>query len=216
MKRACERLRIGPGAAHQREQLVLVPFAAGRLGHDLLRQHVERRGQHAQRVELAAADAVEQRGAFDQLVARLRKQPRLRHPAHRVARAPRALQEGGDGARRAELADQVDVADVQPQLQRGGGHQHLQLAALQALLGIQPRLLRQAAVVRGHGLLAEDVAQVPRRALGHAARVDEHQRGLVQPHQLGHAAYTCVHWSFDITASSGVGGSSSARSRCLA
>jgi hypothetical protein len=179
--------RIGPGAAHQREELVLVPFAAGRLGHDLLGQHVERRGQHAQRVELAAADAVEQRGAFDQFVARLREQPRLRHPAHRVARAAGPLQKGGDGAGRADLADQVDVADVQPQLQRGGGHQHLQLAALQALLGIEPRLFRQAAVVRRHRLLAQDVAQVPRRALGHAARVDEHQRGLVQPHQLGHA-----------------------------
>ena len=49
---------------------------------------------------------------------------------------PDALQEGRDRARRAELADQVDVADVDAQLQRGGGDQRLQLAALQPLFGV--------------------------------------------------------------------------------
>ncbi len=78
----------------------------------------------------------------------------------------------------------------------------LQLAALEALFGVEPRLLRQAAVVRRHRLLAEDVAQVPRRAFGHAARVDEHQRGAVQPAPVRRRAHTpASHWSFDITAS---------------
>ena len=72
---------VRPGAAHQCEQRVLVPFAAGDLGDDLLRQHVERRLRDAQRVELAAAHAVEQRRALDQVVARLREQPALGHAA---------------------------------------------------------------------------------------------------------------------------------------
>ena len=86
-----------------------------------------------------------------------------------MAGAADALQERGDRARRAELADQVDVADVDAELERRGGDQRLQLAALQALLGVEPLLARQAAVVRGDVLLAEPLGQVARRALGHAA-----------------------------------------------
>ncbi len=175
---------VGPGAAHQREQGVFVPVATRGLGDDLLREHVQRRRRHVQRVEFAAADRIQQRGAFDELVARLREQPCLGRAADGMAGAAGALQERGDRARRAELAHEVDVADVQPQLQRRRGHQHLQLAALEPLLGIQPELAREAAVVGGDGLLAEQVAQVARGALGHAARVDEDQRGAVLRDQL--------------------------------
>jgi hypothetical protein len=61
----------------------------------------------------------------------------------------------------------------------------LQLAALEALLGVEPVFLGQAAVVRGDVFLAEALAQVARHALGHAARVDEDERGAVQRHQFG-------------------------------
>ena len=107
-------------------------------------------------VELAAAHAVEQRRAFDQLVAREREQPALGRAVDRMAGAADALQEGRDRARRAELADQVDVADVDAELERGGRHQRLELAALEPLLGVEPLLLGEAAVVRGHA--------APRRA----------------------------------------------------
>ena len=104
-----------------------------------------------------------------------------------MARAPDALQEARDRARRAQLADQVDLADVDAELQRGGRHQRLQLAALQALLGVQPVLLGHAAVVRGDQLLAEPRRQLARHALGHAPRVDEDERGAVLLDQLGEA-----------------------------
>ena len=79
-----------------------------------------------------------------------------------------ALQEAGDRARRAELADEIDVADVDAELERRGRHQRLQLAVLEALLGVEPQLLGQAAVMRGDMLFAEALGQVPRDALGHA------------------------------------------------
>ena len=44
----------------------------------------------------------------------------------------------------------------------------LQLAALEPLLGVEPLLLGEAAVVRGDVLLAEPLGQVARHALGHA------------------------------------------------
>ena len=103
----------------------------------------------SQTIELAAAHAVEQRRALDQLVARQRKQPALGRAADRVAGAADPLQEARDRARRAELADEIDVADVDAELERGGGDQRLQLAGLQPLLGIEPLLLGEAAVVRG-------------------------------------------------------------------
>lgn len=184
---AAGELAVGMRAAHQRVQRVLVPLAAGHLGHDLLGQHVERLRRHHQCVQFAAAHAVEQGGAFDQVVAGGREQPRLRRAVDAVAGTAGALQERGDRARRAELADQVDLADVDAQLQRGGGHQHLELAALQSLLGVQSQLLRQAAVVRRHVFLAQSLGQVPSGALGHPPGVDEDQGGAVRAHQLGEA-----------------------------
>ena len=185
-RRAC-RSRYGQARAHQREQLVLVPLARRDFGHDLLRQHVEGLAGHAQPVELAAPHRSEQRRALDQVVARQREQPPLGRAAERVAGAADALQEGRDRARRAELAHQVDLADVDAELERGGGDQRAQLAALQALLGVEARLLRHAAVVRGDVLLAEALGQMARHALGLAARVDEHQRRAVLAHELARA-----------------------------
>ena len=136
--------------------------------------------RHVQRIELAAPHRVEYRGALDQLVPRERKQPPLRGAVHRVAGTPGPLQEGRDGARGAELADQIDVPDVDPELQRGGGHQRLEIAGLEALLGREPALARQAAVVRGDVLLPERLGERPRDPLRHAPRVDEHERGAVR------------------------------------
>ena len=160
---------VRPGAADQRIQLVLVPFARRDLGDDLLRQHVERLLGDRQPVELAAAHAVEQRRALDQLVAREREQPALGRAVDRMPRAPDPLQEARDRARRAELADQVDLADVDAELERGGRHQRLQRAALEPLLGVEPLLLGEAAVVRGH-LVARPGARTAARVTRSASR----------------------------------------------
>ena len=148
-KSVARKRAVRPGAAHQRVQLVLAPLARGDLGDDLLRQHVERPLGDRQPVELAAPDAVEQRGALDQIVAREREQPALGRAIDRMPRAPDPLQEARDRARRADLAHQVDVADVDAELERGGRDQRLQLAPLEPLLGLQAVLPGEAAVVRG-------------------------------------------------------------------
>ena len=104
-----------------------------------------------------------------------------------MAGAADALQRDRDRPRRADLADQVDRADVDAELERGGGHHGAQLAVLQPALGIQAQLARQAAVVRQNGVLAEPLGQVMRDALGEPARVDEDQGGAVLADQLGDA-----------------------------
>ena len=92
---------------------------------------------------------------------------------------PDALQEARDGARRAQLADEIDLADIDAQLQRGGGHQRLQLAPLQPLLGIQPLLPGEAAVMGGDIRLAQPLGEMAGHPLGQPARVDEDEGGAM-------------------------------------
>jgi hypothetical protein len=75
-----------------------------------------------------------------------------------VPGAADALEERRDAVRRPDLADQIDVADVDAELERRGRDERLQLAALQRSSASR-RVLRQAAVVRADGLLAEPVAR---------------------------------------------------------
>jgi hypothetical protein len=56
--------------------------------------------------------AIEQRRAFHKIVARKRKQAALGGAVDRVAGAADPLQEGGNRARRADLAGEIDLADV--------------------------------------------------------------------------------------------------------
>ena len=90
-----------------------------------------------------------------------------------------ALQEGRDRARRTDLANEVDIADIDPELERGGRDQRLQLAAFEPLLGREPELFRHAAVMGGDGALAETLGQLAGDPFRHPAGVDENQRRAV-------------------------------------
>ena len=81
-----------------------------------------------QRIELTGAHRIEQRGALDQLVAAERQQPALGYAADGVIGSADPLQKGGDRARRAELAHQLDLADVDAELERRGRDQRAQRA----------------------------------------------------------------------------------------
>ena len=104
-----------------------------------------------------------------------------------MAGAADALQRDRDRPRRADLADQIDRADVDAELERCRRHHRLQLAALQPLFGVEPQLARQAAVMRQHRVFAQPLGQMVRDALGQPPRVDEHQRRPVLGDQLGDA-----------------------------
>ena len=97
-----------------------------------------------------------------------------------MPRAADALKEGRDRARRADLADEFDVADVDAELERGGGDHRFQFARLQPLLGREAPLLGHAAVMGGDRVVAQALGQLARHALAHAAGVDEDERGPVR------------------------------------
>jgi hypothetical protein len=67
-----------------------------------------------------------------------------------MPRAPDALQQARDRARRAELAHQIDIADVDAELERCGRDQRLQRTGFQPLFGVEALLLGETAVMRGH------------------------------------------------------------------
>src|SRR6185436_11838081 len=149
VERLPRQCAIWISATAQLEQLTLAAVARRDFGNDLLRQHVQGQLRNQQMIELAATDAVEQGSALDQIVARKREQTTLRCSADGVARTPDSLQECIDRARRAELTHQIDVTDVDAELERCSRNQHLQLAALQALLRIEAVLTRETPVMCG-------------------------------------------------------------------
>ncbi len=175
------------GATDQREQVVFRVLGARRLGDDLLRQHVERRILRDDRVEPSTADGAQQRQRFDQVVARHREHAALRRARDGVAGAADALQQGRDPVRRADLADKIDVADVDAQFERRRRDQRLELPALEPRLGVEPPFLREASMMRRDGFFAEALAEMSSHALGQSPRVDEHERRPVLAHEAGEA-----------------------------
>ncbi len=127
-------------------------------------------------VELALTDRSQQRRALHEIVARGGKYATLRQAADGVARSSHALQERRDPMRRADLADEIHMSDVDAQLERGGGDERAQPARLEPGFRVEACLFRQASVMRRDRALAEPFAQMPRQALGHPSRVHEDER----------------------------------------
>src|SRR5436190_18887603 len=152
-------IAIGPGAPQHAEEPLLVPGLADAGRDDLLRQDVERLAWLRGSIELAAANRMQQCRRADQLVLRERKDTSFGSAAERVTAAADALKEDGDRGRDAGLEHQIDVPHVDPELERSGGDQRLQLAGLQALLGVEATLARQAAVMARHPVPAQRLRQ---------------------------------------------------------
>src|SRR3954471_8240557 len=131
-------------------------------------------------VELSAPHRAEQRGAFDQIVARDRKDASLWRAADRVTGAPDALQQRGDSMWRSDLADEIHVPDVDAELERRGCDERAQAARFQPRLRIEPFLFREAAVMSGNRIFSQALAQMASQAFGHPPRVDEDERRPVR------------------------------------
>ena len=103
-----------------------------------------------------------------------------------------ALQEDGDAAGRADLADEVDAADVDTEFERGSSHKGFEPAVLELLLDVEAAFAGEAAVVAGDAFLAEAVAQVVGDTLGQGTGVDEDQGGVVLDDEVGEAVVDVV------------------------
>ncbi len=166
VERRAGQLAVRKRARDQREQVVLAPLVGGAGGDDLLGEDVERRVRDDQPIQIALADGAGQRRAFDQLVARGGEQASLGHRAAPVARPADPLHRDRNRARGADLADEIDRADVDAQLERGRGDEHAQVARLQPPFGVEPNPSGEAAVVGGHGLRSQPLGQMVRHPFG--------------------------------------------------
>ena len=133
-----------------------------------------------QRIEFAAAHAVEQRGAFDQVVARQREQPRpsaCRRPQwpERPTRCRNVEIERGEAIWQTRSTSPMSMPSSSDAVATSARSS----PRLRRCSAARRCSARQAAVMRRDRVLAEALAQVPRHALGHAPRVDEHQGGAV-------------------------------------
>ncbi len=181
---AALEIAVGPCPPEKVEKLGLLPVLSRDLGDNLLGEHVERLFWDRQPVELAPPHAVDEGDALEAIVERQRKEPPLRRAVDRMAGTADPLQEGRDRARRADLADELDVADVDAELERGGRDHRPQRARFQLLFGRKPPLLGEAAVMRRDRVVAEPLAKLTRHALAHAARVDEDERGAMGANEV--------------------------------
>ena len=102
-----------------------------------------------------------------------------------MPRAADALQECCDGARRAELADEIDLTDVDAELEGCRGNEGSEFAALEALFRVETLFLGEAAVVRSDLVVPEAFGNVPRHAFDHPTCIGKDQRRAMCPDQLG-------------------------------
>jgi hypothetical protein len=176
LERGAVEVAIGMGTASERQEL-LDAHLAGRDRRDaLLREDVARAGRHGERVELARLDRAHGRRALHEVVAREREEDALRDRAARVAGAADALDRRRERARGADVAHEVDRADVDAELERRRRHDDGDLARLELLLGFEADAARHAAVVRGDAALPQPFLERVRDALDEPARVHEHDR----------------------------------------
>ena len=179
------KIAVGIGAPHQSKQIVLAPLLGRARRDDLLGHDVERRPGNLDGIQIARPDCTYQRGAFQKVIPRHRHEPPFRYGSAPMAGAANALQRDGNRARRADLANQIDGADVDAQLKGSRGDQRPQFAGLQAAFGFAAQFARQAAVMRGDGVVAHSVGQMESDALGQAPGVHENQGRSVSTGQFG-------------------------------
>ena len=144
--------------------------------NDLLCRHVERVQRDFDFVEMPLADGADRRGAFGQVVDGERKKSPFRRRTEAMTGAAYALDRGRDRSGRVDLADQIDRADVDAKLERSGGHDGLELAALEALFGGKAFGACEAAMMRHNRIGTDALLQSERNPLGPSAREREDQR----------------------------------------
>ncbi len=90
-----------------------------------------------------------------------------------VAGAAYALHGYGNGAGGTDLADEVDVADVDTEFEGCGGDEDFDFAVFEALLGVEAEIAGEGAMVGCDMLRAEAFGEVEGYLFNEAAGVDE-------------------------------------------
>ena len=115
-------------------------------GQQLLGQDVVRLGRRDDRLDVAARPQLDQAGGPQQGLVVGGQEEAVAGRAGPPPGAAHPLEEAGHGGRGVDLDDPVEVADVDAQLQRAGGHDDAVVPAGERLLGLPPLVQAQRAV----------------------------------------------------------------------
>ncbi len=173
LQRAAGQLPVGAGADHQGVDLRRRPLPLAAQGRDLLGQHVQRVAGHAEWLQLAAQHAPGDDRALQQVAPELRVDTPAAHLPDPVPGAAHPLQPAGHRARGLDQQHPVHRAHVDAHLQRAGGDDGADAAALEPVLDLGALLVGDAAVMGAHQLLPRQLVEALAQALAQAAAVDE-------------------------------------------
>src|SRR5262249_50297365 len=149
-------MAIGIGRAHEGKKVVFLPILGAGGGDDLLGENIEWFFGNYEAVEFTVVDGVQHGDVLNEFIACEWEETAFGQTAAAMFRAADALEQGGNRARGAELAYEVDGADVDAEFERGGGDEGFEFAAFQAVFGVEAELGGEAAVVRGDLVCADD------------------------------------------------------------
>ena len=176
----------------RRCQHLLVKFvgekrlAAGAAQH-MLRQHVERAGPQRRGVLRVLRDRVDRDRAFQHLEAVGRHQHGARGLVDAVVGAADPLHQPGGALWRADIDDEIDVAPVDAEVERGGADHAAQFAGRHRVLDLAALGdIERAVMQRDREPIVVHAPEILEQHFGLAAGVDEHQRGLVALDQFVH------------------------------
>src|SRR5204862_418294 len=124
---------------------------------------------------------------LQRVVARGGEDSALGNSAAPVPRAANPLQSYRDGARRADLNNQIDRADVDSEFERCRRDQNFNLSVFELLLRGQAQLAGQTSMMRGNVVFTQPLCQMMRHALDQSARINEHQRRSILLNQSDQA-----------------------------
>ena len=181
---AALQVAVRISAAEEREQIVLTPVARGGFGYNLLGENVERRDRNLEAIELTGADSPDQGGALYQLVASGGEEVALGLGTDPMAGSTHALQGDRDGARRSDLADQINGANVDPEFKRSGCDDGAQLATFQSSFGVEAQRAGEAAMMGQDDIFSETFGKGVGYAFGKPAGIHEYKRGAVRQDEL--------------------------------
>ncbi len=152
------------------------------MGNDLLGEHVERVAQEPGALDLARDHSLGDDRSLEQVAAVLWVQRAAAGLAHRVPGATNPLHAPRHGAGRLDLDHQIDGTHVDAQLERTGGDDAAQQAAFELVFDDDSLLASKRTVVRLDQLVAGELVEVGRQALGLTPGVAEDDRAAVGQH----------------------------------
>ncbi len=170
--------RVRPG--QQGQHLVQVVAAADCQRNQVLGQHIEAQPRRTARFHAAGAHHLGRQAAGERFGRGAREHQHHADPARVVAGPAQTLQGAGNRPRAADLDHQVDLADIDAQLHRGGGAQQPHRTGAQGLLDVKALLAGQAAVMgagkRFPAQLVDEIGQL--LGIGPGLDKGDHAAGL--------------------------------------